>query len=54
MEKLPKNSKALIKELEKIYPDRMVVDNDTYTAFEMGKMAGVVDLLRMLNRIQEE
>lgn len=54
MEKLPKNSLTLLKELEKLYPDKMVCDDLTKTPFELGKKAGVVELLRMLNRLKEE
>lgn len=47
MDKLPSRTVELIQELEKIYPDRMDID-DTHTDKERFRLEGKVELIRWL------
>lgn len=51
MDKLPKNSLDLIKQLEEMFPDKMLVED--VDAFDRGKLAGVIDLIRYLKHLTE-
>lgn len=45
--KVPMHSIDLIEELDKAYPDKMIVDNNM-SEFERAKLAGKVELIRTL------
>jgi hypothetical protein len=51
MEKLPRNTLDLIKQLEDMFPDKMVVQDGD--AFDRGKLAGAIELIRFLKRLSE-
>ena len=50
MDKLPRDTLVLLKELERMYPDQMVTEQ--MSDFERGKQAGVIQLLRLLKQLQ--
>ncbi len=51
MDKLPRDTIKLLEELERMYPDQMVTEQTT--DFELGKKAGVIELLRLLKQLRD-
>jgi len=51
MEKLPINTLDLLDKLDELYPDQMVTEN--LSDFELGKKAGVIELLRLLKQLRD-
>ena len=51
MDKLPRNTLDLLKKLDELYPDQMPTDK--LSDFELGKKAGVIELLRLLKQLRD-
>lgn len=50
MKSLPSQTVDLIKELDKLYPDQMVIDQ--MDEFDRAKLAGKIELVRYLKHLQ--
>lgn len=55
MEHLPSQTIDLIKLLEELYPDNFPIHELGITSpYEMGKKAGVIELIHLLKQLQEK
>lgn len=51
MEKLPLKTLDLLRQLEVDYPDKVVTKE--MSPYEQGKLHGVIELIRYLNRLEQ-
>ena len=51
MDSLPAKTLDLLRQLEKDYPD--IIQTHEMSAYEQGKLHGVIDLIRYLKRLEQ-